>query len=92
MGKVCQILALFGIQVTPGGLYQAIGRLSRAAEPTYQALILAVRGSAAVSADETGWRVGGSRWWLWVFAPLPDPGGGEGGLPARGLRRPLGIR
>ena len=58
MGKVCQILALFGLQVTPGGLYQAIGRLATAAEPTREALVLAVRHSAAVAADETGWRVG----------------------------------
>ena len=67
MGKVCQILELFGLTVTAGGLYQALGRLARAAEPTHQALVLAVRSSAAVAADETGWRVAGSRQWLWVF-------------------------
>lgn len=67
MGKVSQIIGLFGVQVTPGGLYQAIGRVARAAEPTCQALVLAVRASAAVAADETGWRVAGRRQWLWVF-------------------------
>ncbi|MCA1680089.1 MAG: transposase, partial [Actinobacteria bacterium] len=67
MGKASQILALFGVRVTPGGLYQAIGRLATAAEPTGQALVLAVRQSAAVAADETGWRVAGHRQWLWVF-------------------------
>ena len=29
--------------------------------------MLAVRASAAVAADETGWRVAGRRQWLWVF-------------------------
>ena len=67
MGKVSQILQLFGVSVTPGGLYQAIGRLARAAEPTCQALVLAVGQSMAVAADETGWRVAGHRRWLWVF-------------------------
>ena len=67
MGKVCQILDLFGLTVTAGGLYQAIGRLAAACEPTHQALVLAVRASAAVAADETGWRVAGYRQWLWVF-------------------------
>jgi transposase len=67
MGKVAGILALMGVRVTPGGLYQAIDRLARAAEPTCQALVLAVRQSAAVAADETGWRVAGWRQWLWVF-------------------------
>ena len=67
MGKVSQILELFGVSVTAGGLYQAIGRLARAADPTCQALVLAVRQSTAVAADETGWRVAGHRQWLWVF-------------------------
>jgi transposase len=67
MGKVSQILALLGVKITPGGLYHALGRLARAAEPTYQALALAVRQSSAVAPDETGWRVGGRRQWLWVF-------------------------
>jgi transposase len=86
MGKVSQILLLFGIKVTPGGLYQAIDRLARAAEPTYQALTLAVRQSAAVAADETGWRVAGYRQWLWVFV-------GDGGVtvyliaPGRGYEQ-----
>ncbi|MDQ5831467.1 MAG: transposase [Actinomycetota bacterium] len=67
MSKVAGILELLGLSVTPGGLYQAIGRLAVAAEPTGQALVLAVRASAAVAADETGWRVAGRRQWLWVF-------------------------
>jgi len=67
MGKVSQILELFGVSVTAGGLYQAIGRLADAAQPTCQALMVAVRQSTAVAADETGWRVAGWRQWLWVF-------------------------
>ncbi|MCA1699833.1 MAG: transposase, partial [Actinobacteria bacterium] len=86
MGKVSQILQLFGVRVTPGGLYQAIGRLASAAEPTCQALVLAVRNSTAVAADETGWRVAGNRQWLWVFV-------GDGGVtvyliaPGRGYEQ-----
>jgi transposase len=68
MSKTAQILALLGVRVTPGGLHHALGRLASAAEPTCQALVLAVRQSAAVAADETGWRVAGRRQWLWVFA------------------------
>ncbi|MGK2936927.1 MAG: IS66 family transposase [Solirubrobacteraceae bacterium] len=67
MGKVSRILELFGIQVTAGGLYQAIGRLAEASESTHAALVLAVRSSAAVAADESGWRINGQKAWLWVF-------------------------
>ncbi|MCA1698236.1 MAG: IS66 family transposase [Actinobacteria bacterium] len=67
MSKVSQVLARLGVHVTAGGLYHAISRLAAAATPTCQALEVAVRASAAVAADETGWRVGGRRQWLWVF-------------------------
>jgi transposase len=66
--KVARVLGeLCGLQVTAGGLYQALGRLAAAAAPTYGALIEGVRASLAVAADETGWRVRGIREWLWVF-------------------------
>jgi hypothetical protein len=35
----------------------------------YARLVLALRHSAAVSADETGWKVAGDNAWLWVFTP-----------------------
>jgi transposase len=66
--KVARVLAqLCGIAITAGGLYQALARVARAATATYGALVLAVRHSPAVAADETGWRVDGRRQWLWVF-------------------------
>ena len=67
VAKVVRVLALMGLKVTTGAVHQALGRLAAAAEPTRQALVRAVANSRAVSADETGWRVGGWRQWLWVF-------------------------
>jgi transposase len=68
VSKVARILAeLCGLLITAGGLHQALGRLAAAAGPTYGALVAGVRASAAVAADETGWRVCGMRQWLWVF-------------------------
>ena len=68
MRKVAQILKeLGGIEVTAGGLHQALHTTAGDAESTYQALLATLRASAAVAADETGWRVDGERGWLWVF-------------------------
>jgi transposase len=68
VSKVARVLSeLCGLQITAGGLHQALARLAGAAGPTYQALIEGVRASLAVAADETGWRVCGIRQWLWVF-------------------------
>jgi transposase len=68
MAKVAKILAaLGGIDVTPGGLHSALHKTAGDAESTYQALLAALRGSNAVAADETGWRIDARRGWLWVF-------------------------
>ncbi len=66
--KTARALARFGIQITAGGVVQAIARQARALEPTYRALIEGVRSSRAVAPDETGWRINGQKAWLWAFA------------------------
>jgi len=66
--KTARALARFGIQITAGGVVQAIARQARRLEPTYQALIEGVRASPVVAPDETGWRINGQKAWLWAFA------------------------
>ena len=58
----------FGLTVTPGGLVHVLHRAARVAAPTYAALCAQIRGSPVVSPDETGWRVGAVRHWLWAYA------------------------
>jgi transposase len=66
--KTAKALGRFGIQITAGGVVQAIARQARGLEPTYQALVEGVRASRTVAPDETGWRMGGQKAWLWAFA------------------------
>ena len=69
LAKVAHLLGTqFGLTVTPGGLAQVLHRTARQAAPTYTALCQQVRESPVVTPDETGWRVGAMRHWLWVFA------------------------
>jgi transposase len=65
--KTARLLSQLGIAVTPGGVTQAVARAARRVKPTYQALAQGVRASPVVAPDETGWRVGGRRAWLWAF-------------------------
>lgn len=57
----------FSLHVTAAGLVQALHRVAKRAEPSYHALCATVRGSPAVSPDETGWRVSALLAWLWAF-------------------------
>lgn len=68
LAKVATVLRTgFGLAITAGGLAQALHRLGARASPTYDALVRAVQRSPVVAPDETGWKVGGRLWWLWVF-------------------------
>jgi transposase len=66
--KVERVLSSgFGLDVCAGGLARGGQRLARQAEPTYAQLILQLRKSEVVNADETSWKIGGEKAWLWVF-------------------------
>ena len=68
-GKTAAVLEqAFGLRVSRAGVCQAMARVARKAEPTYDALIEQIRGSPSVTPDETGWRVGGRLWWMWAFS------------------------
>jgi len=66
--KIERLFAVgYGLQVSPGGLARGGQRLARQGQPTYQRLIQVLRASAVVNADETSWKIGGEKAWLWVF-------------------------
>ena len=72
LAKVADLLRRhFNLQVTPGGLAHLLHRTARHAEPAYAELCEQVRNAPVVTPDETGWRVGALRHWLWAFV-TPD--------------------
>jgi len=57
----------FGIKAAASTYCRAAVRLGDRLDPTYEALKEATAASPIVYPDETGWRVGGHKRWLWVF-------------------------
>jgi len=67
-GKVARLLETsFGLTLDRSTVARADGRLANKLQPTYHRLILRLRRSEVVHADETGWKVAGHNAWLWVF-------------------------
>jgi len=67
-GKVARLLETgFGLDLDRSTVARADARLANQLEPTYHRLILRLRRSEVVHADETGWKVAGQNAWLWVF-------------------------
>ncbi|MDA2923339.1 IS66 family transposase [Acidobacteria bacterium AH-259-L09] len=68
MRKSCQVFnQLAGLQITPGGLSQALDRVANQVEPLHQQLLCEMRQASAAFVDETSWWVGKPGWWLWTF-------------------------
>jgi transposase len=68
MRKSCAVLRdCFGLQLSSGGLSQALDRLAAKVKPQYDALATELRQAPALHSDETSWWVAGPGWWLWVF-------------------------
>lgn len=54
--------------VSTAGISKIMIRLSKILEPVYEEILNEVKQGMAIWADETGWRVNGKLWWLWIFA------------------------
>jgi len=57
-----------GLTVSPGGISQALARVSHWLGIEKSALLEAIRGSPQLHVDETGWRLDGKKSWVWVLA------------------------
>jgi transposase len=67
-GKITAVFRTrFSLAVTLSALVRALHRAAAKGQPTYAALCVTVRTSAVVVPDETGWKVRGLLYWLWVF-------------------------
>lgn len=67
-GKVASFTErVFHLRASRATYCRASMRLAGKLEPTHEGLIQALRKASHATPDETGWRVGGHRRWLWTF-------------------------
>jgi transposase len=57
----------FGLKISTSGLSLHVIRISRILKDVYEEILQDINIGATLFADETGWRVRGRNWWLWVF-------------------------
>lgn len=57
----------FGLKVSTSGLSYHVIRVSKIMRDVYEEILRDIRKGETLFADETGWRVRGKNWWLWVF-------------------------
>ena len=58
---------IFGQKISTAGLSSHVIRVAKIMHSVYDEILEDVKQSPILHADETGWRVQGKNWWLWVF-------------------------
>lgn len=67
--KIQEIFRSFkALKRSTSGISKIMIRLSGILQPVYDEILTDVKQGARMWADETGWRVKGKLWWLWIFA------------------------
>jgi hypothetical protein len=61
----------FKLSVSTSGLSRHVIRVAGVMKDVHAEILKGIKHGAVLHADETGWRVRGSNWWLWVFG-TPD--------------------
>lgn len=57
----------FGQKISTAGLSSHMIGVAKLMTSVYEEILEDVKSSAKIHADESGWRVNGKLWWLWVF-------------------------
>ncbi|MBW2154427.1 MAG: IS66 family transposase [Deltaproteobacteria bacterium] len=66
--KIKEYLAtFFHLKVSTSGLSRHLIWVSKIMHDVYDEILRNIQNGARLHADETGWRVRGRNWWLWVF-------------------------
>lgn len=55
------------VPLTPSGALGIINRISEKVKPVYKGIEVSLSAQSVLHADETGWRMDGQRWYMWVF-------------------------
>jgi len=62
----------YGLDVTPATVLDVTRRVAGWLRPEYTRILQRIRSAPVVYVDETGARVDGRRYWVWVFTTLTD--------------------
>jgi len=60
----------YNLGLTSAAILSILERVAHSCQPAYESIREHVKSSSNVYADETGYRVQGKQWWVWVFTTL----------------------
>jgi hypothetical protein len=67
-GIVAYLGTFFRLPLSTAGVSRMVIRIGAILAPVHEEIRLDLKAGAMIFADETGWRIRGALWWLWIFA------------------------
>lgn len=58
---------IFNLPISQGSIENLLNRAAKKSGPVYQAIFENIKAASYVGADETGAKVNGEKWWVWVW-------------------------
>lgn len=67
-GIVAYLTTFFRLTLSSAGVSRLLIRIGTVLAPVHEEIRSDLKAGAMIFADETGWRIRGVLWWLWIFA------------------------
>lgn len=63
---------IFALPISQGSIDNLLNRAAEKANPVYQTIFANIKAATYVGADETGAKVNGEKWWIWVWQNIQN--------------------
>lgn len=63
---------IFNLSISEGSIKNLLDKGASKGEPVYQAILKEIKTSKYVGSDETGAKVDGEKWWIWVWQNIQN--------------------
>lgn len=63
---------VFNLGMSEGSIKNLLDKAAKKSTPIYDAILLNVKAASYVGSDETGAKVNGKKWWIWVWQTTKD--------------------
>lgn len=60
---------IFNLSISEGSINNLLNKGAEKGEPVYQAILEEIKTAKYIGSDETGAKVDGAKWWIWVCLP-----------------------
>lgn len=63
---------IFNLPISQGSIENHLKKAAKKANPVYQTILENIKSAGYVGADETGAKVNGEKWWIWVWQNIEN--------------------